>query len=57
MVIQVYIRYWENSKTLAKFTWPLQTSLCSFWGNLSGHFDRFPCNRRYAMLFGKSTKL
>ena len=24
-----------------------QTSLYSFWKNLSGHFDRFTCNQSY----------
>jgi len=27
------------------------TTLCSFWKNLSGHFERFACNHSYGYAF------
>ena len=35
---------------LAKYTM-YPRPLCSFWANLSGHFERFACNHSYGYAF------
>jgi hypothetical protein len=39
-----------NSRILEKKVIYLAT-LCSFWKNLSGHFERFVCNHSYCYAF------
>jgi len=41
MITQINIRILEQYTMYG-------ASLCSFWKNISGHFERFPCNHRYA---------
>ena len=43
------IRHWRIYENITMFS----TTLCSFWKNLSGHFERFDCNHSngYAHVF------
>ena len=40
----------KNLRVLKNYTMS-STTLCSFWKNLSGHFDRCVCNHSYGYAF------